>query len=77
MVFFMDHASQEYKIAADTAPWIGPAVRSVAPLALRWEEFLREVDAGGSRAASALYGEHAGPTPRVSIVAGRTRIGPH
>ncbi|AGZ43842.1 hypothetical protein [Actinoplanes friuliensis] len=69
-LFFIDHASQVYKIAAYIALRIGPAVRTVAPEAFRWEEFVRELDAGGSRASRVLYPGQSGPAPQNWIVSG-------
>lgn len=68
-LFFMDHASQVYKIAAYTALRLGPLLRATAPESLRWEEFLRDLDSGTESASRALFGS-VGNDVRGWIVSG-------
>jgi hypothetical protein len=69
-LIFMDHASQVYKIAAYISLRLAPELRAVAPLALQWERFLRELDAGGQRTANALYRQGKGSAPKHWITSG-------
>ena len=69
-LIFMDHASQVYKIAAYISLHIAPNLRAVASHSMRWEEFLRKVDAGGRPASEELYGAPDQAVPREWIVSG-------
>ena len=55
-LFWMDHASQVHRIVAYIALVLAPRIRSDNPGAFTWEFFNRELEAGGSRSASALFG---------------------
>lgn len=59
-LFWVDHAGQVHKIAGyialELSPHLGADVRRPV---LRWEHFLRRIDAGGGTTRRALYGGSA------------------
>lgn len=69
-LIFIDHAAQVYKLAAYISLWLAPALRTAVPGSLRWEEFLRMVDQGGTETARALYHRDGAPLPRSWIKSG-------
>ncbi|MFJ5548171.1 hypothetical protein [Streptomyces sp. NPDC093225] len=66
-LFWVDHAGQVYKIAGYIALELSPQLSAdVRRPVLRWEHFLRRVDAGGGTTLRALYGTDA-PQGRVYV----------
>ncbi|MEU9857787.1 hypothetical protein [Streptomyces sp. NPDC047974] len=66
-LFWVDHAGQVYKIAGYIALELSPQLTAdVRRPVLRWEHFLRRIDAGGGTTARALYGASA-PRGRVYV----------
>ena len=61
---WLDHTEQIHKIATYIDLRIKPVVQTEEPAALGWEVFLRELDAGGARAARALFGDRTDPARR-------------
>ncbi len=59
-LFWIDHTTQIYKIAAYIELKIAPRLRSPGSEELGWERFLREIDAGDKRAEFALFGTSTG-----------------
>ncbi|MFD7976320.1 hypothetical protein [Streptomyces sp. NPDC059071] len=66
-LFWVDHAGQVYKIASYIALELSPQLTAgVSRPVLRWEHFLRRIDAGGGTTVRALYGASA-PQGRVYV----------
>ncbi|MBT2408469.1 MULTISPECIES: hypothetical protein [unclassified Streptomyces] len=66
-LFWVDHAGQVYKIAGYIALELSPQLSAdVRRPVLRWEHFLRRIDAGGGTTQRALYGT-AAPHSRVYV----------
>jgi len=69
-LMWIDHTSQIYKLAAYIELVLAHRVRQRHPGALGWERFLRDLDAGGAKAAAVLYGNAAGRDIRVPATSG-------
>ncbi|MGW7326113.1 hypothetical protein, partial [Streptomyces sp. NPDC054845] len=66
-LFWVDHAGQVYKIAGYIALELSPQLSAdIRRPVLRWEHFLRRLDAGGGTTARALYGAST-PQGRVYV----------
>lgn len=66
-LLWMDQTASIYKIAAYLAIEMAPRLESSSGRrALRWEKFLRSVEAGGQEAANALF--RGSPPPSSSVV---------
>jgi hypothetical protein len=59
-LFWIDHTTQIYKIAAYLELGLAPRLRKDGADVLSWERFLRRIDAGGETAERELYGEVTG-----------------
>jgi hypothetical protein len=66
-LLWIDHSTQILKIAAYIAIELAPRMRQhLGRPVLGWEVFLRCINSGGERSATALYG--VSPPPRAKIV---------
>lgn len=66
-LLWIDHSTQILKIAAYISIDLAPRMNQcLGRPVLGWESFLRRINSGGGRSATALYG--ASPPPRVAIV---------
>ena len=59
-LFWIDHTTQIYKIAAYIELKIARRLRAQGGELLGWERFLRDIDAGGERRERAMYGKTTG-----------------
>jgi hypothetical protein len=64
-LFWIDHTTQIYKIAAYLELKVAPRLRDRDQDLLSWERFLRRLDAGGASAEHELYGTSTGRRLRI------------